>query len=141
MSIRLKLFGCAIVETPVGPLEGRAAQRHRVALLAILASTRRPARSRDSLIAMLWPEADAERGRRLLSDSVYRINQALGGDAIVASGDDLRLNRALLPSDVDAFETALLAKDHESVAAPPRAFTEQGGSPRLVAIWQAIVND
>ncbi len=117
MSNRLKLFGCAVVETPVGPLEGRAAQRHRVALLAILASTRRPARSRDSLIAMLWPEADSERGRRLLSDSVYRINQAMGGDVVVASGDDLRLNRTLLPSDVDDFETALAAKNHEAVAA------------------------
>lgn len=117
MSNRLKLFGCAVVETPVGPLEGRAAQRHRVALLAILASTRRPARSRDSLIAMLWPEADSERGRRLLSDSVYRINQAMGGDVVVASGDDLRLNRTLLPSDVDDFEAALLAKNHEGVVA------------------------
>jgi TolB-like protein/DNA-binding SARP family transcriptional activator/Tfp pilus assembly protein PilF len=116
MSKRLKLFGCAVVETPAGPLEGRAAQRHRVALLAVLASTRRPARSRDSLIAMLWPEADSERGRRMLSDSVYRINQAMGGDVVVASGDDLRLNRTLLPSDVDDFETALLAKNHESLA-------------------------
>lgn len=116
MSSRLKLFGCAIVETSEGPLGGRAAQRHRMALLAMLASTRRPSRSRDTLIAMLWPEADAERGRRLLSDSVYRINQALGAEALVSSSDDLRLNGSILPSDVADFERAVLVGNHAIAA-------------------------
>jgi TolB-like protein/DNA-binding SARP family transcriptional activator len=87
-----------------------------MALLAILASTRRPSRSREALIAMLWPEADSERGRRLLSDSVYRVNQAMGGEAVVSSGDDLRLNSAILPSDVDDFERALAARDDAALA-------------------------
>jgi TolB-like protein/DNA-binding SARP family transcriptional activator len=116
MSSRLKLFGCAIVETIDGPLGGRAAQRHRMALLAMLASTRRPSRSRDTLIAMLWPEADSERGRRLLSDSVYRINQALGAEVLVSSGDDLRLNGNILPSDVADFERAVLVGNHAIAA-------------------------
>jgi DNA-binding SARP family transcriptional activator len=66
---------------------------------------------------MLWPEADSDRGRRLLSDSVYRINQALGDEALVASGDDLRLNTAVLPSDVSEFERAVLVGEHEHAAA------------------------
>ncbi|MGQ0648235.1 MAG: tetratricopeptide repeat protein [Gemmatimonadaceae bacterium] len=112
MSNRLQLLGGATIETPAGPLSGRAAQRHRVALLALLASTRRPGRNRDQLVATLWPDTDSERGRHLLSDSVYRINQALGDDAIIASGDDLRLNAALLPSDLGDFERAMLSGDH-----------------------------
>ena len=63
--------------------------------------------SRDKLIAYLWPEQDAEHGRPLLSDSIYRVNQALGVEAIVGAADDLRLSTDALPSDVAAFEDAI----------------------------------
>ena len=98
-----------------GPITGRAAQRHRIALLALLATTRRLYRSRDQLTAFLWPDADAERGRKLLSDSIYRINRALDGDAITGTGDDLRLNRGVLGSDVADFEAAVDARDCQRV--------------------------
>ncbi|MGI9179239.1 MAG: BTAD domain-containing putative transcriptional regulator [Longimicrobiaceae bacterium] len=107
MSFLLKLFGGASVETASGPLTGRAVQRRRLALLALLALARSRGFSRDKLIAYLWPESDAERGRHLLSDSVYRINQALGGSAISGAGDELRLSPQVLPSDVGEFEEAL----------------------------------
>ncbi|MCA1481923.1 hypothetical protein, partial [Bradyrhizobium sp. NBAIM08] len=100
----LKLLGGASIQTPSGPIAGRAAQRRRIALLAMLAVARDRGVSRDKLIAYLWPEQDAEHGRPLLSDSIYRVNQALEGEAIVSSGDDLRLSADVLPSDVAAFE-------------------------------------
>ena len=103
---RLTLFGGAIVETSSGPLVGRAAQRHRIALLALLACGRRAQRSRDQLMTLLWPDADGERGRRLLSDSIYRINCALGGEVIVGTCDDVRLDRQRLASDVAELEAA-----------------------------------
>lgn len=108
---RLRLLGGATLDTGAGPVTGRAAQRHRVALLALLSTTRRLYRGRDQLVALLWPEADAERGRKLLSDSIYRINQALGGDAIAGTGDDIRLNRGRVGSDVADLEAA--AESHE----------------------------
>src|SRR3954464_12485529 len=77
---RLTLFGGAMLDTASGPITGRAAQRHRLALLALLATTRRAYRTRAQLITILWPETDSDRGRKLLSDSIYRVNQALGGD-------------------------------------------------------------
>src|SRR3954469_9613912 len=101
---RLTLFGGVALEANSGPLSGRATQRHRLALLALLATTRRLHRSRDQLVAFLWPEADAERGRKLLSDSIYRVNRALGGEAIAGTGEDVRLDRGLLGTDVAAFE-------------------------------------
>ncbi|HUQ79827.1 MAG TPA: BTAD domain-containing putative transcriptional regulator, partial [Gemmatimonadaceae bacterium] len=113
---RLKLFGGAAVDVAGEPITGRAAQRHRIALLALLSSTRRPHRTRDQLVAMLWPDADAERGRKLLSDSIYRINQALGADAIAGTGEDVRLNRAQVPSDIADFETAIDAREWHCAA-------------------------
>ena len=110
---RIKLLGGAAIETADGPLTGRAVQRRRLALLALLAAARSRGMSRDKLIAYLWPEADAENGRRFLSDSVYRINQALAMDAIVAAGDELRLDQQVLPSDVGALEDALSRGDGE----------------------------
>lgn len=110
----LKLFGGLSVETSAGPLTGRAAQRRRLALLALLATSR--GLGREKVIACLWPEVDSERGRRLLSDSVYRINKALGGDIIVTAGDELRLDGDRLPSDVSAFEAALADGRHREAA-------------------------
>jgi len=112
MSCRLKLFGGAALEAGDERVTGRAAQRHRLALLALLASTRRPGRSRDQLIALLWPESDTARARHLLSDAVYRINQGLGAEVITAAGDDLRLNGQLVTSDVADFERAVLVSEH-----------------------------
>ena len=106
-SPRARLFGAASIETPDGPLAGRAVQRHRIALVALLATTKRGARGRDHLIDLLWPNATAERGRRLLSDSIYRINRALDTEALVTRGDSVELKRAVLSSDVTDFELAV----------------------------------
>ena len=108
---RLRLFGGAVLDAEAGPVTGRATQRHRLALLALLATTRRRHRGRDQLVTVLWPDADAERGRRLLSDSIYRINQALGGEILSAIGDDVAVNRQQLSSDVADFEAAVEARD------------------------------
>src|SRR4051812_32825779 len=108
---RLRLFGGAVIDAESGPITGRATQRHRIALLALLSTTRRLYRGRDQLVTILWPEADAERGRKLLSDSIYRVNQALGGEVIIGTGDDLRLSRQQLGSDVADFEAAVDARE------------------------------
>ena len=65
---RLELFAGGTLTTAGGPITGRAVQRHRIALLALLATTRRLYRNRDQLITFLWPDTDAERGRKLLSE-------------------------------------------------------------------------
>lgn len=114
---RLNLFGGISIETGGGPLAGRAVQRRRLALLALLAGARPGGLSRDKLIAYLWPEADAESGRRFLSDSVYRINKALDGDAIVAVGDELRLDCERLSSDLTEFDDAFAKGDYAHAVA------------------------
>ena len=102
----LKLFGGASIEGPTGPLTGRAAQRHRLALLTLLAASGGGV-TRDKLTAYLWPEADEERGRHLLSNSLYLLRQALGEDALLGAGDVVRLDAARVRCDVRDFEDAL----------------------------------
>jgi DNA-binding SARP family transcriptional activator len=103
----LKLFGGASLEGPSGPLAGRAAQRHRLALVALLAGSGGSGVSRDKLIAYLWPEADEERGRHLLSNSLYMLRQALGEEALGGAGDVVRLDASQVRCDARDFEDAI----------------------------------
>jgi TolB-like protein/DNA-binding SARP family transcriptional activator/Tfp pilus assembly protein PilF len=113
----LKLFGGAAIEATLGPLTGPAVQRSRMALIALLVATRGRGMTRDKLIAYLWADADSERGRRYLSDSVYRINQAIGAEAVTSAGDLLRVDTEVLRSDLVDFEDAVEKGEHEAAAA------------------------
>jgi DNA-binding SARP family transcriptional activator len=117
----LKLFGSAGIEGPEGPLGGRIVQRRQVALLAVLALSARRTASRDRLLALFWPEADAERARHSLADTVYVVRKALGEDALRSLSDDLVLDGERVRSDVEAFEAALAAGD------PARAVSLHAG--------------
>lgn len=111
--LTLRLLGGASIEGPDGTVTGRAAQRHRLALLALLAVTPR-GMTRDKVVALLWPERESSRARHALSDSIYRINKALAAEVVVAVGErDLRLDREVLSSDVAAFHSALEKEDWE----------------------------
>jgi TolB-like protein/DNA-binding SARP family transcriptional activator len=92
-------------------LSGRATQRKRQALLALLGSGQTAQVSRDRLIALLWPDSDTERARHQLASSVYDLRRVLGEDTILTIGDDLRLNRALIRSDAREFEELVAAGD------------------------------
>jgi DNA-binding SARP family transcriptional activator len=104
---RLYLFGGVSIDGEEGSVSGRAVQRHRVALLGVLAASRSPSMSRDKLATYLWPESDARRARRALADSIYRLNASLGGSAVLGAGGQLRLNREIVCSDVGLFNDAI----------------------------------
>src|SRR5688572_13353674 len=107
---QLTLFGGFGLEGALS-LTGRAAQRKRQALLALLGSGPHPQLSRDKVVALLWPETDGERARHLLASSIYDLRQVLGDDAILATGDDLRLNPERIRSDVREFDAAIDRRD------------------------------
>jgi DNA-binding SARP family transcriptional activator/TolB-like protein len=111
--IALRLFGGASLESDGTAITGPAVQRHRIALLALLAASHPRALMREKLMACLWPERDAEHARKLLNQSVHVLRKALGDAAIVSSGDELRLGHDALQCDVIAFEEALTAGDRE----------------------------
>lgn len=124
MSFQLKVLGGASLEDAEGPLTGRATQRHRLALLALLGHAGARGLSREKLVGYLWPESTEERARRLLSDSVYRINKELGAEAVAATGSVLRLDADVLPSDLGTFRAALERQDW-------RAAVDAYGGPLL----------
>lgn len=113
----LRLLGSPSIEHSDGPVTGPATQRRRIALLALLASHADPGISRDKLLALLWPELDAERGRRALSTAVYALRQSLGREAVLSlRSDALRLNRDVVRVDLGDFLGALKQKELERAA-------------------------
>lgn len=115
-SIRLLGTPC-IVGVDGIQVTGRPVQRHRLALLALLALSGERGSTRDRLLGLLWPESDAEHARQLLNQAVYQLRKALGEDAILSAGDELRLNAAVLDVDVIEFEHAVAAGDAARAAA------------------------
>lgn len=107
----LNLFGPVRLSGDDGPVTGPAAQRHRLALLALLGTCPQTGMSRDKLLAFLWPERDSERARSLLKQAVHALRRALGEDAILSTGDVLHLNSGVIRADVAEFEAALACGD------------------------------
>src|SRR6476620_4059764 len=104
---RLRTFGGAALFDGDRPLDGPAVQRRRIALLALLAVAGDAGLSRDKLLAFLWPETDTERARHTLSQWLHLLRRDLRSADVVQGNADLRLNEALMQSDVRAFERAV----------------------------------
>ncbi|MGH7468163.1 MAG: BTAD domain-containing putative transcriptional regulator [Longimicrobiales bacterium] len=102
----LRFFGSPRIEGPMGVLSGPASQRHRLALLALLATAPRARLPRDKLLGLLWPETEMGNARHLLNAAVHAIRKALGEDALVTEGEALRLDTDSMRIDALAFETA-----------------------------------
>lgn len=85
------------------------AQPKRVALLAYLALARpRGYHRRDSLLALFWPEKDAEHGRNALRQALHGLRQSLGAELLDSRGDhDIGLNWPEFTCDAHEFESAL----------------------------------
>lgn len=114
----LRLFGSPSLTRADGSLvAGRAVQRHRLALLALLARSPERRMSREKIIGYLWPDADANRGRNLLNVSTYVLRASLGDSALVSQGEDLRLDPDLVRSDTADFDAAIERGDYEAAAA------------------------
>jgi DNA-binding SARP family transcriptional activator/thioredoxin-like negative regulator of GroEL/TolB-like protein len=71
------------------PLDSVLTQPRRMALLCYLAlASPRGFRRRDTLLALFWPEHDADQARHALRQSLYFLRRALGATAVVSRGDD-----------------------------------------------------
>jgi DNA-binding SARP family transcriptional activator/TolB-like protein len=108
--IRLRTLGALDLRGSDGQeLRGVLSQIKRTALLAYLAlAIPRGYHRRDTLIALFWPEYDAEHARNALSQAVHFLRRSLGAEAIVShNGDELGLGRTHLWCDAIAFEEAL----------------------------------
>jgi DNA-binding SARP family transcriptional activator len=109
--LHLKAFGGLSVEIDGIPGTGAAQQRKTLALLALLAAAGHRGLGRDKLIASLWPETDAEHGRALLNQACYTLRRDLHTPDLFLGSIQLRLNPAVISSDVEWFARALEEHD------------------------------
>ena len=115
--MRLRTFGGLGLDSAARELGGAAAQRRPLALLLLLAAAGDHGISRDKLVSYLWPEKDAEHARNALRQTIYSLRRDLGAPELVLGGGDLRLNRALLPSDLAEFDDAVASGDFDRAVA------------------------
>jgi|GEM_PF-2864551 len=92
-------------------------QPRRMLLFAyLLLEGRGRAVRRDQLVALFWPDADGERGRNALRQSIFALRAGLGADVIVASGSaELLVREAEVRCDAWALLDAVDAADHPAV--------------------------
>lgn len=125
-SQRIYLFGSLRAEPPL-TLSGRQAQR----LLVYLLLHPGRAHGRDHLAAHLWPNLPPDRGRRALSDALYRLRQAIPAHWLDAPAETITL---LPPPDlwVDVWEFEQLAASEPANAA---ALYQGDLSPEIEDEW------
>lgn len=107
---QLRTFGGLTIERDGVPLDDLTAQRKSLTLLAVLAASESGSLGRDTLLAMLWPESDADRARRALNQTLHTLRRRLGVEVLLGTAE-LRLNPELIVSDIGTFVAALAAGD------------------------------
>ena len=112
----LKTFGGLSVDIDGAPGTGAGQQRKTLALLALLAAAGRRGVSRDKLTAYLWPESDTEHARNLLKQACFALRRDLHAPELFLGATELRLNPAVITSDIQAFEHAVEGGDPERAA-------------------------
>lgn len=99
MTIQLSTLGGLRGSLDGAELDRLSSQELSAALLVYLAIERTA--TRDSLMALLWPEQGGETAGRRLSQMLYSLRQSLGANCVVARGRDVRAGECL---QVDAFD-------------------------------------
>jgi serine/threonine-protein kinase len=112
--LRLETFGGLTLTDASG--RPAAPQRRRLALLALMAAAGERGISRDKVVACLWPESAADSARHALEQLLYELRRQLP-NAIVPGSDPLRLDPAIVSSDVAEFSVRVAAGDLAGAAA------------------------
>jgi len=123
--ITVQLLGGASLRSGNVPLGGPPAQRHRIALVTLIAAAWPQSISRERAMTLLWPERDTANGRRLLNLGVHVLRSALGENAIVSTVDGLLLNPAEMSCDLHDLRVAIT----------------EGNSDRIVRLYTGILLD
>lgn len=106
---QLSVFGGVDLRGDGERFDAVLAQSKPTALLAYLAVARPHGfHSRDTLLALFWPEVDDRRARRSLRKALHFLRKHLGKDVVVSRGDDVGLSAALT-CDAAMFDAAVAA--------------------------------
>jgi DNA-binding SARP family transcriptional activator/TolB-like protein len=112
--LRLLTLGRATVvsesQDDVAPV---ATQRRTLALMSVLAVTGQTGISRERLVALFWPDADTDRGRHALAQTLHASRRSLGCDELFAVDNGICLRADRMTSDVGDLEK-MLSQDPET---------------------------
>lgn len=114
MIVRMRTLGSFSLELDGVPQAEREGQPVRSALLLLLALDRDV--TRESAMALLWPESNEDRARQALRQTLYVLRRDLGNDWLGSSHDSLH-GTAQLAADAHELVVAAGSGDHERVAA------------------------
>jgi DNA-binding SARP family transcriptional activator/tetratricopeptide (TPR) repeat protein len=109
------LGGLAIANGTGGPLAS-SPPRRRLAILAMVAASRDRGIAREKLLYYFWPEAEEEKSRHALTQTLYAIRRDLGGAEVFRGSSELRVEPGVLTSDAADFESAAERGDHAGAA-------------------------
>ena len=111
--LRLRTLGGLSIESSTS-MGNATVSRRPLALLALLAVKGRRGLSRDSIVALFWPESDAEHGRNSLSQMLSMVRRELDTDDVVLGPTELRVNSDVLACDVTELEERIAADELEA---------------------------
>jgi DNA-binding SARP family transcriptional activator/TolB-like protein len=114
--LRIRTLGGLSVQGAGQAPAGAATQPRRLAVLALVARAGERGVTREKLLAMLWPDADEESGRRALSQSLYALRRDLAADELFLGVQELRLNPEAATCDLLDFEASLSERNLERAA-------------------------
>src|SRR4026209_1354111 len=114
--VTVQLLAGASLRSGDALLNGPPAQRHRIALLALIVAGWPQPLPRDRAMALLWPERDLGNARRLVNLAVHVLRSALGQGVIASTGDGLLLNPSNLSCDLHDLRAAIAEGASERVA-------------------------
>ncbi len=115
--LRLFTLGGCFLERNGTRLESVSANRKGLALLASIAAAGDRGLARDTVVALLWPESDDERARTSLRQLIHSLRTQLDAPELLLPSPELRLNPAVIESDVAQFRTALESHDYDAAIA------------------------
>ena len=98
------LGGLALSDAAGTPVD---LQRRRLALLALLAAAGEGGLRRDKVVARLWSESSSESARHALEQLLYSLRRQFPPQGPFIGIDPVRLDPAVVDSDVQEFESAL----------------------------------
>lgn len=109
---QLRLFDGLELHGDPSALSGRAGQKKRLALLALLGAVQPKRLSRDKIVGLLWPDLDPAAARHQLASASYDLKRGLGEASLQTVGDEIGLSPELVQTDVAEFENALTTGDY-----------------------------
>lgn len=119
--IDLQLLGGLDLASLDLPATARARRRHPMMLLAVVAAAAPQPVTRDRLMALLWPESDADRASNSLRQALHALRRDLGEDLFLPeSTSGLRLDPDRLRVDLWSFREAVAHKSYEEAVATHR---------------------